>query len=110
MPSYHNTNDLRGDELAEAEAKCQSQEARVLEFMKGKPDEEFTRDEIFKFVYEPDENLRHAPPSSAGRALTNLYKQNLITKNVDKRPGVLYGNRPQHLYKLIKSGEQVPLF
>lgn len=93
MPkSYHNTNGLKGESLTNSEQKAQSQEEIILELFKSK-NTPLSASQVFK------EYPSIIPITSVRRAISNLKKSNVLEKTKETRSG-LYGNTPEHLYKL----------
>jgi hypothetical protein len=81
----------------------------VYDLFRANPGKGYIRDEVFKLVFEPDEKLRRTPPTSIGRALSNLTNAGVLRITDTMRPGVIYGDAPQHEYRLVIVGEQTEL-
>ncbi len=101
--SHYNTTSEGGELLRKFEANAKSQEARLYEFFKRRPNEGWTRAELHRVI------LHECPVSSITRALANLKRVGLIWRTTGKRNGE-YG-RPQHLWRLaIRPNEQAEMF
>lgn len=98
MKSYHNTNNERGKQLAESEAKAQTQDESVLAiFKKGIG---YTASEVW------DEYGNWiAPLTSIRRAITNLMNAGIIEKTDEQRPGI-YG-KAEYVYKIARKPDPI---
>jgi hypothetical protein len=101
-PTYFNTTGLIGAELRDSKNKASKQDGLVLEWMKARAGEKFTRDDI------SDQVLPNSPITSAGRALNTLMRHNKILKLDEMRQGKY--KKPQHLWMCPVSVGQQELF
>lgn len=92
--SYYNTTKVGGQQLAQYEAKAQSQEEEVLAFFEAHPYCLFTRAELHTKV------LQKAPVSSITRTLSNLKDLGVIRKTGKKRAGEC--GRPMYCWALTR--------
>jgi hypothetical protein len=104
--SYHNTNSESGVELLVSEGKCIRQEDLVLSHMKQTM-RGYTRDEIFEAVFLADPKLKHAPVTSAGRALSNLANSGHLVRSNTMRSATIYGQKKQHVYYLVNTQSEL---
>jgi len=80
---YHNTTNLKGDQLNQAKKKAISQNERVLNFFQSHALEEFTPCEVQKRVGGLITSIR--------RAMSVLTKKGLLEKTKHQKEGV-YGS------------------
>ena len=92
--SYFNTTRVRGRQLAEYEARAETQEEKVLEFAKHNPELEFTAEDVGRLI------LPGTPRTSWGRALTNLERRGALVR-LDRQVEGSWG-RPIYLYRLAR--------
>ena len=92
--TYFNTTHVRGQRLAQYDAKTDDQEAMIAEFFDKNPDTELTPEDVL--VLHP--GFHSTPITSIRRAFTNLKGVGLIVKTDNQVDG-MYG-RPIYTWKL----------
>ncbi len=93
MKTYYNTTNESEDYVKEQEVKNITQEEKIYTiFQKYK---KLSASDVFT-LYKDD----NTPITSIRRAITNLYKSEIIFKTKEKKNG-LYG-RPEYIYSLLK--------
>ena len=93
MKSYHNTNHLTGNDLAEAEKTCQTQEEKVLKVFASNPEKALSPEQVRQMAY-----LQNRPLTSIRRAITNLTEKGMLLKTNQMTIG-MYG-KPVHCWML----------
>lgn len=91
--SYHNTNNLKHEQLFRAEQKAKSQDVRILEFFEMFKSRSWTPSEVWETVGMKSEGV---PLTSTRRAMSNLVKQEKLIKTETQKNG-LFG-KPEHYY------------
>lgn len=94
MNSFHNTNNLKGSELNQAESAAKTQEVIIKDIFK-EAESGLTASEVFK-MFPSDKT----PITSIRRGITNLCTQGTLHKTSSMKLG-LYG-KPEHVYKVIE--------
>ncbi len=99
--AYHNTLAAGGVKLRSYVAQAETQDAKVLEFMRHNARVEFSCEDISRHV------LPRAPITSARRSLSNLYRDGFIVTT-----GKISGhyNRPVYLWRIADQSGQTELF
>jgi len=92
MGSYHNTTGQTGTTLNLFEQKAQSQEEKILSFMRYI--QTWATPEVIHSQVASD----RTPITSTRRAITNLYKKGLLIKSDSADGTGLYG-RPVHRWR-----------
>lgn len=87
--SYHNTNNLVGAALEEAEAQCKGQEAAILKFFRSRPGMYLTPEDASAAL------SARTPLTSVRRAISNLTEKGLLRKTTAMRRGK-YGKPIHH--------------
>lgn len=72
---YHNTNNLTGGDLHKAQSQCESQDNKILNFLKKHTFRMFTPFEIHSAIFDSN-----TPITSVRRSLSNLTKSGLLEK------------------------------
>ena len=79
---FHNTIDLKGSELKEAEAQAKGQTEKIYDYFVAHPNQTFTPTEIHNRLFGG-----RAPITSIRRAITDLTKEDKLMKTKIKRFG-----------------------
>lgn len=99
-PSYHNTTDSKGVELAIYEGKAKGQEQIVKSFFEERPEQKFTSEEVWKILIGRKLIHDRVPKDSIKRAISNLKKKGKLIRTDEMTIGEY--NAPLHYYKLNK--------
>jgi hypothetical protein len=92
--SYHNTNNLAGEELLKADRAAKGQEADILRFFSARPGQFLTPEDASAALSS------RTPLTSVRRAITNLTDKGLLIKTERMRLGK-YG-KPIHFWSLAQ--------
>lgn len=91
--TYYNTTNSEGAELRQYQAGADSQEARILEWLRGAANTStFTPSEVHRRCFHGS-----VPLTSVRRAMTNLANAGQLSKTSEQRDGP-YG-RPEYAWK-----------
>ena len=103
VATYHNTNQLIGEELKNAVRNATTQETKILRYFTYNPGL-FTPEEI-----QYNCSMMNLPLTSVRRAITNLANEGFLRKTSEMKIGQ-YG-KPIHAWTLQeRNGEQVGIF
>ena len=103
--AYFNTTHVRGQQLADYEAKTDSQEIMILQFFKANKGSEWTPEDI----HQHHGGFHSTPLTSIRRAFSNLQRDGFIEKTDNQVEG-MYG-RPVYTWRVkIREGVQNELF
>jgi hypothetical protein len=97
---YYNTVKYSGEELQTRLLRAKNQDQAVLLWMANHPDDDFTRDEVYKLV------MPRAKESSVGRSLNTLMEAGYLNKLDIFRMGDA-GSR-QHRWQLKRQPNRKP--
>ncbi len=98
---FHNTIELKGTELIEANTDCKLQEQQIFEFFDFNFLGEFTTEEVWIALGWKDT----VPLTSARRGITNLTKQGKLIKTTTKVIG-MYGKPIYKWKRFLEKGQQ----
>lgn len=96
--SYHNTNDLNGEEYNKANRIAETQEDIIYAIMKDH--KKLTRTECHR-IYVERTGKDKTPESSIGRGLTNLKTWGMLALTTERTMG--QRGAPVKFYELIKT-------
>jgi len=91
--SYHNTTSAASEQLEQREAQAKSQEELIYEYFLSRPGMQYSPSQVQRYV-----NLTSAPLTSIRRAMTNLTKDQLLTKTDHQVTGPY--NHPEYTWTL----------
>ena len=110
--SFYNTIHLQGTDLVKAKKQAETQESKILDFLKANSKQKFTKHEIKIALVKLGRIRENTPESSISRALSNLYKDVKILKLDEMRLGEF--DKPNHLWTVapepLPIGTQVEMF
>ena len=89
---YHNTTQLKGDELRDSIRTARTQTDKVLVFFKHYPGRSFTPSYVHSFVEDGE------PLTSSRRSISDLTRDGHLEKTEEKRTGI-YG-KPEYCWRL----------
>ena len=109
---FYNSISLNGSDLAKAQKQAESQETKILDFLRRHPTANFTKAEIKERLVTEGKIPDRTPTSSISRALSNLSEKGMILKLSEMRIGEF--DKPNHVWQLkpepIAAGTQFDLF
>ena len=103
--SFYNTIHLQGTDLVKAKKQAETQESKILDFLKANSKQKFTKHEIKIALVKLGRIRENTPESSISRALTNLCKDGKILKLEEMRLGEF--DKPNHLWQVVLEPLQV---
>ena len=103
--TFYNTIHLQNEDLAKAKKQAETQESKILDFLKANPKQKFTKHEIKIALVKLGRIRANTPESSISRALTNLCKDGKILKLEEMRLGEF--DKPNHLWQVVLEPLQV---
>lgn len=110
--SFYNTIHLQGTDLVKAKKQAETQESKILDFLKANSKQKFTKHEIKIALVKLGRIRENTPESSISRTLSNLYKDVKILKLDEMRLGEF--DKPNHLWTVapepLPIGTQVEMF
>ena len=110
--SFYNTINLQGSNLAKAKKQVETQESKILLFLRANAKLSFTKHEIKTALVNLGKIGGNTPESSISRALSNLRKEDKVLKLQEMRLGEF--DKPNHLWTVasepLQVGTQVEMF
>jgi hypothetical protein len=110
--SFYNTINLQGSNLAKAKKQTETQESKILGFLRANPKLSFTKYELKNALVNIRKISIKTPSSSISRGLSNLYKHGKVLKLQEMRLGEF--DKPNHLWQAVPEplpiGTQTVLF
>lgn len=103
--SFYNTIHLQDTDLAKAKKQVETQESKILDFLKANSKQKFTKHEIKIALVKLGRIRANTPESSISRALSNLYKDVKILKLDEMRLGEF--DKPNLLWQVVLEPLQV---
>lgn len=94
--TFYNTIGATGQQLRKFKRQAESQETKVLTFLKSYPNDSFTKHEIKINLVKLGRIHERTPESSINRALSNLMNDGKVIKLGKKRIGEF--DKPNHLW------------
>jgi len=92
---YHNTTQLRGEELNEAIRAAMNQDEKIYIWFQNHPDGEYTPSQVHQAIFD-----EATPLTSTRRSITNLTKRGKLQKTDEQERGI-YG-RPENKWCLFR--------
>ena len=88
MKNHHNTTNLTGTNLDEANDKAQGQQVAIMQFFTARPGGEYTACQVYGYLTK--EHNHTLLLTSVRRAITNLASAGLLIKTANRQVGA-YG-------------------